>query len=175
MLPFSLQKPSIRSIWGAMLFSISIQPFNFAKSVQKYVEIAFSLFGVDTTMAERTERQQYEEFLKSFKLDETITIPEIYHIYRTGMQVKQNKHKWVIMFYDRGMPMIRITQTASQLICPGVQTFSTISPTAAQTESGVIIVNCLIDGIFDKVLAFAKEHPETKYLIWVLIPIDKKG
>lgn len=113
MLPFSLQKPSIRSIWGAMLFSISIQPFNFAKSVQKYLDIAFALFGVDTSMAERTERQQYEEFLKKFNFEEVITIPEMYHIYRTGMQVKQNTRKWVLMFYDRGMPMIRITQTAS--------------------------------------------------------------
>lgn len=47
--------------------------------------------------------------MKKFNLDETITIPDIYHIYRTGMKVKQNKPKWVIMFYDRGMPMIRIT------------------------------------------------------------------
>ena len=91
------------------------------------------------------------------------------------MKVKQNKPKWVIMFYDRGMPMIRITQTANQLIYPGVQTYSTISPTSAQAESGVLIINCLIDGILDRVLEFAKEHAETKYLIWVLIPIDKKG
>lgn len=39
-----------------MLFSISIQPYNFSKSVQKYLEIAFALFGVDTSVAEKMER-----------------------------------------------------------------------------------------------------------------------